>query len=139
MSATVALGFAVGLAAFAPVASSSDAAVTAAPAVDQAQWLTRAQAVAAYRVLQGQSEVMRLCQPCGERTPVREAVTRPVIAYVPDEPIGGPTGDGHYEIVLLPGGDAVDLAYVYVRVGTRWTNLARHIGMDVVRVTTILL
>lgn len=133
-----ALGLVAGLAGFAshtpgPFVPARTAAT--APAVDQAQWLTRAQAVSAYRALQGQTEVMRLCQPCGKRVPVREAITRPVIAYVPDES----NGDGHYEIVLLPSDDAVDLAYVYVRVGARWTNLARHIGMDVVRVTTILL
>lgn len=104
-------------------------------AVDQAQWLTRAQAVAAYRVLLGQTEVRRLCQPCGERTAVREAVTRPVIALVPGE-----RGEAdHYEIVLLPSGDAVDLAYVYVRVGPRWMNLARQIGMTVSGVTTLLI
>ncbi len=129
------LGLVAGLVGFGPEAPVGSTPVSSVPAVDQAQWLTRTQAVAAYRALQGQTEVMRLCQPCGERVPVREAITRPVIAYVPEEA----TGEGHYEIVLLPSGDAVDLAYVYVRVGARWTNLARHIGMDVVRVTTILL
>ena len=137
MTAALALAVAVGAAGFVPMDVPPVRVSTAAPVADQAQWLTRDQAVAAYRVLRAQTEVMRLCQPCGERVPVLEPVARPVVAYVPDEPYADDTG--HYEIVLLPSGNAVDLAYVYVRVGTRWTNLARHVGMEVSGVTTILL
>ena len=92
---------------------------------DQAAYIAEAQAEAAVQWLRPGSEVRHLCEPCDEKVPRAEKVTKTEVRY---------TGmESFYEVLL--NGNPVDLAYLYAQVDGEWVNLAAHLGLDVAEVS----
>lgn len=99
---------------------------------DQCQAVTPAQATAALMQLRPGRPFIRLCEPCGEiLSPESTNVQRVMTATV------SPSGDGYQSVQV--NGEAVDLAYVFVRGrGGVFTNLARLSGCEASGVSTQL-
>ena len=110
-------------------------ALAVAPCVhaDQFEYLELRQAQAALRLLHAGDVVHLYCAPCGEAQSRRKTVHAPGIDRVWDRRGSAAVyvdGDRRgYWVVELDDG-AIDLAYVYVRRGRRWRNLAMEIGLS---------
>ena len=110
---------------------------------DQYAYVTVQQAVAALEVLgKDQPTIQAYCAPCGDTQAKAIAVRDIGIERVWDGNGGAKVymdseSRSYWQVVV--NGDDVDLAYVYVRSGQGWENLAMRIGLqpsDVPRVLT---
>lgn len=101
---------------------------------DQYAYVTVQQAVAALEALgQDQPIIQSYCAPCGDRRAQAVAVHEIGIERVWDEGSGAKVymaSDGRSFWKVVVNGDYVDLAYVYVRNGQAWENLAMRIGLQ---------
>lgn len=118
-------------------------AVLAVPAVraDQFEYVHLPDAQAALRRLQIGSVVHVYCAACGETASRRMTVRSTAIARIWDGPRGAtvyrsPEGRAYWTVEV--NGRAIDLAYVYVRDGRRWRNLAAAVGLQPVEVPIVL-
>ena len=105
-------------------------AVPAARA-DQFQYLDLPQAQAALRHLRPGDVVHLHCAPCGEAVSRRMTVRQPGIARIwADGSSAAVYRDRGRTFWSVEANDApLDLAYVYVRDGRRWRNLATLVGL----------
>ena len=112
------------------VAAAVALAVPAARA-DQFRYLDLPQAQAALRHLRSGDVVHLYCAPCGETVSRRMTVRQPGIARI----WAGDNGAAVYRdrgrtFWSVEANDSMlDLAYVYVRDGRRWRNLAMLLGL----------
>jgi hypothetical protein len=88
---------------------------------DQAAWISKKDAEAAAARIKSGDEVREYCKPCGDKGYGVIKVTRVEVAH---------TGEGDYYEVRL-NGKGIDLAYVYIRSGGEWENLAMIVGVSV--------
>lgn len=107
---------------------------------DQFAYISLPQAVAALQAVPVGSTVHAYCAPCGDArsTPVR--VAQVGIDRIWDGASARAYRDGGSAgyWTLAVNGRPVDLAYVYVRSGTGWENLALRMGLDVALVPRTL-
>ena len=105
-----------------------------APVLDQAMVLSRADAKFAVELLSRHTEVVNLCEPCGETEPTVQpfgvAYTRP---WSPDPTM--------WEVLV--DGESKDLAYVFVAVTpesgpTTYVNMALLLGLPVTSVSAAI-
>lgn len=114
------------------------AIVAASPArADQFEYLSLAQAQTAMRHVRVGDVVHHFCAPCGDEKSERMTVCQIGIDRVWDARGSSKVyrdGDrrGYWQLELNDTG--VDLAYVYVREGGRWRNLADLMGLHPVQV-----
>ena len=96
---------------------------------DQAAWITRKQADAAFKILSTAGTVRHYCEPCGDKGYRTEK-----IRFVKS---GKVETEGEYYEVLI--NDApVDLAYIYIQQKGRWVNLAVRLKIEVSGVSKTL-
>ena len=95
--------------------------VAAVALADQAAWISKKDAEAAAAKVKPGDEVREYCKPCGDKSYSVIKVTKVEVAH---------TGDGDYYEVRL-NGKGIDLAYVYIRSGGEWENLAMIVGVPV--------
>lgn len=116
------------------------ALVPAVARADQYMYLDLPQARAAVGKLQAGDVVHTFCAPCGESRSERMTIRRLGIARVWDREHSSTPyrhGDETYWMVEI-NDFGIDLAYVYVREGRRWRNLAQVLGLDARRVPEVL-
>lgn len=101
---------------------------------DQYAYVTVQQAVAALEVLgKDQPTIQAYCAPCGDPRAQAVHVRDIGIERVWDRESDAKVyvdSDGHSYWKVVVNGDYVDLAYVYVRNGRAWENLAMRIGLQ---------
>ena len=108
---------------------------------DQFEYVQLPDAQAALRRLQIGDVVHLYCAACGETASRRMTVRSSGIARIWDDPRGAtvyrsPEGRAYWTVEV--NGRAIDLAYVYVRDGRRWRNLAAAVGLQPVEVPIVL-
>lgn len=86
---------------------------------DQFAYVRPEMAKRAEAILKNESEVLFFCEPCGEPQGQIERVLKVETADVNYE--------GYHEVRINNKG--IDLAYVFVKRGTRWKNLAVILGV----------
>ena len=113
------------------VAAALAVAVPAARA-DQFQFLDLAQAQAALRHLRPGDVVHLYCAPCGDAVSRRMTVRQPGVAriWAGDNSAAVYRDRGRTFWSVEASDNMLDLAYVYVRDGRRWRNLAVLIGLE---------
>lgn len=94
--------------------------LTSVAFADQAMWITKAQAEQAVAVLRGQPNIKHFCAPAGDTEARTEAVNKVTMEQQ----------DQDYWTVRV-NGEEIDLAYVYVLEGGKWTNLAMKLEIEV--------
>ena len=99
---------------------------------DQAAWITKEQAEKGAKLIKVSGVIRHYCAPCGETAYKSEKVSTVVV----EEVESNFTGEVYYEVRV--NGTGVDLAYVYVRSGGNWVNVAMFLGMDVSDVPELL-
>ena len=95
---------------------------------DQAAWISKKDAEAAAARIKPGDEVREYCKPCGDKAYDSIRVSTVAVAAV---------GDGQYYEVRL-NGRGIDLAYIYIRTGGGWENLAMLVGVPVENVPRFL-
>ncbi len=113
----------------------------AAPArADQFMYLDLAQARAALAQLRAGDVVHHFCAPCGDARSERMTVRALGIDRIweRDGSAQPYRSDGRTFWVVELNDEAIDLAYVYVREGGQWRNLAGLAGLEPRRVPAIL-
>ncbi|AXK73165.1 hypothetical protein DWG18_13320 [Lysobacter sp. TY2-98] len=117
-------------------------AATALPAwADQFEYLSLPQAQVALRHIRAGDVVHHFCAPCGDERSERMTVRQLGIDRVWDARGSSKVyrdGDRHGYWELLLNDVGVDLAYVYVRDGARWRNLADMLGLHPTNVPAVL-
>lgn len=87
---------------------------------DQCEWVEPAQATRAVAVLKHGAEYLEYCEPCGDTQPTKvgkvDSATKRVV-----DPKGG-------SVEVAIDGTPVDLAYIFVKAGKTYDNLARLAG-----------
>ena len=86
-------------------------------AADQFQLIPYDTAHRAFEILQKTESFYTFCEPCGDTSPRKVAVSQ----------VGYSASADAYEVKV--NGNGIDLAYTYVKSGTRWTNLALLLGL----------
>ena len=99
---------------------------------DQAAWITRKQAEAAVKLIREGTDVRHYCEPCGDKTFRTERVWR-VEAVKPE---GSDPASPYCEVRI--NNNPVDLAYLYVNMNGKWTNVAVYLRIPVTGVSRIL-
>ncbi|MEF2155073.1 hypothetical protein V3390_02345 [Luteimonas sp. FXH3W] len=105
---------------------------------DQFEYNTLKDAVAAMQIVNMAGQVKYYCAPCGDKQARNATVDSTGIALVWD-PVGPSSNrpyvaDGRQYWELEINGKPVDLAYIYIRDGEKWRNLAMAIGQTPVEV-----
>lgn len=98
---------------------------------DQFAYVTVQQAVQGMAAIDGSPQIMSFCAPCGDRASKAVPVRQVGIARIWDGDSARPWRDGnsagYWEVQVNDAG--IDLAYVYVRKGNAWQNLALLMGL----------
>ena len=98
---------------------------------DQQAYVSAPEATRALQVLVANRSVHAFCAPCGDTlsqpVPVRDVSIGRVWEGSSARPYQDGQGQTFWEVYL--NGEAIDLAYVYVRDGDRWENLALRLGL----------
>jgi hypothetical protein len=139
----LALAYFVGAAMTRPATIVLVALLAMAPSAraDQFQYLDMRQAVAAMKRLHAGDVVQAYCAPCGDRRAQRITVAGTGIDRVWDgrnssRVYRDDASRAFWQFEL--NGRPVDLAYVYIRDGRRWRNLAMALGLAPVQVPATL-
>jgi hypothetical protein len=88
---------------------------------DQAAVVTESQAERALAILRKSNEIRHFCAPCGDAEGRTVAV----------ETLHKSTWKGDDKWQVFVNGESIDLAYVYVKDGEVWKNLAILVGIEV--------
>ncbi|HEV8692628.1 MAG TPA: hypothetical protein VGQ93_00350 [Lysobacter sp.] len=99
---------------------------------DQYVYVTLQQATDALKVLTKNREIHEFCAPCGDATskpiPVRQIEISRVWEGQNANAYRSDDGKTFWEVIV--NNETIDLAYVYVRKGGKWENLALSLGLD---------
>lgn len=107
--------------------------LTARPAsADQYAYVTLQQATEAQKVLAKSHEMHEFCAPCGDAAskPMRVDLVEIGRIWEGESAKAYQAGDGETFWEVIVNNQGIDLAYVYVRQGGRWENLALRLGLD---------
>jgi len=99
---------------------------------DQAAWITKEQAEKGAKLIKTSGEIRHYCAPCGDNFYRAEKVKTSVAVKA-----GMSDSKSQYYEVKVNGVE-VDLAYVYVRTGGKWTNAAMLLNIEVTDVPKVL-
>jgi len=107
---------------------------------DQYAYVSLRQAVDAMKMLTEGSVVHSFCAPCNDKASIPIGIRLLEIGRVWEGtsavPYRSSDGVSYWEVSL--NGQPIDLAYVYIRRGTQWENLAMVLGLAVVDVPRYL-
>ncbi len=95
-------------------------------AADQFQLIPYDAANRAFLLLQKTESYYAFCEPCGDTSPRKVAVSE----------VGYSSRAGAY--VVRVNGSEIDLAYTFVKSGNRWANLAILLGLNAQNVSRVL-
>ncbi len=105
--------------------------IAGAAHADQYSYVTVQQAAQALQVIAGDDIVHAFCAPCGDAqsrpVPVRQVEIGRVWEGASAQPYRAGDGQTYWQVHV--NGEAVDLAYVYVRGAGGWENLALQMGL----------
>ena len=94
---------------------------------DQAAWIAKDAAQEAAAIIKKQAVVIEYCEPCGNAKR-KEIPVKTVEVKKAD--------DTYWEVLL--NDEEIDLAYIYIKDGNLWVNLAMQIGLPVEDVSEAL-
>lgn len=105
--------------------------VAGAARADQYSYVTVQQATQALQAIVGQEVVHAFCAPCDDPISQPVRVQQVEIGRIWDGTSARPyrARDGETFWQVYVNGEPVDLAYLYVRDGERWRNLALRLGL----------
>lgn len=99
---------------------------------DQAAWITKDQAEKGAALIRTSGEIRHFCAPCGDNFYRAETVSTSVAVKAQ----GSDPKDSFFEVLV--NGSGIDLAYVYILSGGKWTNVAMLLNIHVEGVSKIL-
>ena len=113
---------------------------TSTALADQYAYVSLRQAVDAMKMLAESSVVHSFCAPCNDKVSrpknVRLLGIGPVWEGTSAVPYRSSEGVSYWEVSVSD--EPIDLAYVYIRRGSRWENLAVALGLEVTNVPRYL-
>jgi hypothetical protein len=113
---------------YAGVLSGCLVALAGVALADQQAYVSQEEAQRGVELLSGVNEIMHFCAPCGDEEPTPEIVEALDVSA---------TGyENYYEVKV--NGEGIDLAYVYFLLEGAWTNVAMHLGLEVMDVPLTL-
>ena len=93
---------------------------------DQAMAIPKGSAEKAIRIIENARYFKDFCAPCGDKSPMEMAALGVLV-----RPFSTSNTKFKDFVEVVVDGMPVDLAYVYVKQGSNWTNLAMLVGLEV--------